>query len=259
MPGPGKKADYDSDRISEELLNAVVECYSQTDSGGRHPSLKQVAELMKQREIADLNPHKIRKLLITAGEQQNRPIYRSGTADKILVHYRQGKSVDEIMAETNLSRASVLSYLPYTRMVYQTREIRPVHGDGGAETDPDELCRIRKEAVQKLKDEPGTEHLWKAIAAFQEYPFETCKGLQFTYLVKKNRDGSAGGELFVNRKEKSITRSSVELAYKKAVELQQPDENGVPGKVTGPKKLGVFGASYLYPVFVRIGVIDGEL
>ena len=24
---------------------------------------------------------------------------------------------------------------------------------------------------------------------------------------------------------------------------------------TGPKKLGVFGASYLYPVFVRLGVI----
>lgn len=25
--------------------------------------------------------------------------------------------------------------------------------------------------------------------------------------------------------------------------------------VEGPKKLGVFGASYLYPVFVRLGVI----
>ena len=27
------------------------------------------------------------------------------------------------------------------------------------------------------------------------------------------------------------------------------------GVVAGPKKLGTFGASYLYPVFVRIGVI----
>ena len=26
------------------------------------------------------------------------------------------------------------------------------------------------------------------------------------------------------------------------------------GLVTGPKKLGVFGASYIYPVFVEIGV-----
>ena len=36
------------------------------------------------------------------------------------------------------------------------------------------------------------------------------------------------------------------LAYKKALELG--------GLVTGPKKLGVFGASYIYSVFVEIGV-----
>jgi hypothetical protein len=35
------------------------------------------------------------------------------------------------------------------------------------------------------------------------------------------------------------------MAYKKAVEL---------GVVTGPKKLGVFGASYLWPIFVELGV-----
>ena len=29
--------------------------------------------------------------------------------------------------------------------------------------------------------------------------------------------------------------------------------------VSGPKKLGTFGASYLYPVFVRIGVIQVEM
>ena len=34
--------------------------------------------------------------------------------------------------------------------------------------------------------------------------------------------------------------------YKKAQEL---------GCVTGPKQLGVFGASYLYPVFLRLGII----
>ncbi len=51
----------------------------------------------------------------------------------------------------------------------------------------------------------------------------------------------------VDRKNKSITRSSVEIAYQKVLELE--------GIVTGPKKLGVFGASYLYPVFIRIGVI----
>ena len=52
--------------------------------------------------------------------------------------------------------------------------------------------------------------------------------------------------MFVSRKEKSVTRASILVAYKKAQEL---------GCVTGPKQLGVFGASYLYPVFLRLGII----
>ena len=30
------------------------------------------------------------------------------------------------------------------------------------------------------------------------------------------------------------------------------------GNINGPKKLGVFGASYLYPMFLRFGLIDTE-
>ena len=37
------------------------------------------------------------------------------------------------------------------------------------------------------------------------------------------------------------------MAFRKAQELG--------GVVAGPKKLGTFGASYLYPVFVRIGIV----
>ncbi len=69
--------------------------------------------------------------------------------------------------------------------------------------------------------------------------FLTAKGLKFTYKVR-------GGEMFVNRKSKAITQATVCMAFHKAMELG--------GVVAGPKKLGTFGASYLYPVFVRIGV-----
>ena len=65
-------------------------------------------------------------------------------------------------------------------------------------------------------------------------------GVQFTYTIR-------GAELFASTKEKSITRASIISAYWKAKELD--------GFVSGPKKLGVFGASYLYPVFIAIGVI----
>jgi hypothetical protein len=85
--------------------------------------------------------------------------------------------------------------------------------------------------------------LWYTLILFQEYPFSTAKGLRFSYSIK-------GNEIFFTRKEKSVTRATVNLALKKAMELQ---ENGI--KITGPKKLGCFGASYLYPVFVRIDII----
>ena len=52
-------------------------------------------------------------------------------------------------------------------------------------------------------------------------------------------------------KEKSISRSTVELAYKNAMELMDTE-----GCVRGPKALGVPGAgSYLYSIFLRFGVI----
>lgn len=84
------------------------------------------------------------------------------------------------------------------------------------------------------------ELLWDVLNLFAEQPFLTAKKLEFTYSIK-------GNEMFVTRKEKSITRATVNIAFHKALELG--------GVVTGPKKLGTFGASYLYPVFIRIGVI----
>ena len=49
------------------------------------------------------------------------------------------------------------------------------------------------------------------------------------------------------KKEKSISRSTVELGFQKYLELLKTE-----GAVSGPKKLGVFGASYLLPLFQRI-------
>ena len=62
-----------------------------------------------------------------------------------------------------------------------------------------------------------------------------------------------GNELKFSTKEKTVTRATVELAYKKVLEVQKAE-----GCVRGPKKIGsVFGASYLYPVMIRFGVIKG--
>lgn len=64
-------------------------------------------------------------------------------------------------------------------------------------------------------------------------------GVKFSYQVKRSKDGQPVDEIRVSRKEKTITRATIELAYRRA--------KAMGGVVTGPKKLYVFGASYLYP------------
>ena len=59
-----------------------------------------------------------------------------------------------------------------------------------------------------------------------------------------------GNEMFVSRKTKSITKASVDLALEKIIELS--------GEVAGPKKLKCFGASYLYPIFIEMGLIKNS-
>ena len=81
------------------------------------------------------------------------------------------------------------------------------------------------------------------MKAHQGETFYTAKGLPFRYTVR-------GGELYVDRRAKSITVSTVASALQAA---QQLLAQGQP--ITGPKKLGCYGASYLYPVFQRLGVI----
>ena len=96
-------------------------------------------------------------------------------------------------------------------------------------------------AGQPTKEQEDT--LWSMLLYLQGCVFPTAKALKFTYKIK-------GGEMFVNRKSKSITQATVFMAFRKAMELG--------GAVSGPKKLGTFGASYLYPIFVRLGVIRGD-
>lgn len=96
----------------------------------------------------------------------------------------------------------------------------------------------------------GEQQLWDALILHQREPFYTAKGLEYTYTIK-------GNEMFCTRKEKSITRATVDIALKKVEEMREIQKEAVP-VVTGPKKLGCFGASYLYPILIRIGWIRGK-
>lgn len=77
--------------------------------------------------------------------------------------------------------------------------------------------------------------LWEKIREIEGRVFQTKKGLEFKIEIK-------GNELFVNRRQKSITRASVNIAYRKWME--DPE--------CGPKALGVFGSSYLWSLFREV-------
>lgn len=112
---------------------------------------------------------------------------------------------------------------------------------------------LTAESIEQLENILYTEdfekvekQLWKTLLLLENYPFQTAKGLNYFYKIK-------GNEIFFSRKEKSVTRASVNIALKKAIELQK---DGIP--IKGPKMLKSFGASYLYPVFIKIRVIRLE-
>lgn len=89
--------------------------------------------------------------------------------------------------------------------------------------------------------------LWDAIRAYEGKEFLTKKGLPFTYTIK-------GGELFTDRRERSITRSTFEKAYEKLIQDQEGED--APKKIVGPKTLNLYGAPYIWAVFTGIGLIE---
>lgn len=91
------------------------------------------------------------------------------------------------------------------------------------------------------------ENLWGVIVDHAGKPFSTKKGLPFTYTVR-------GGELFTDRRERSITRSTFEKAFLK-LEKDQCGENA-PKRIVGPKTLNVYGGPYVWAVFTGIGLIE---
>ncbi len=234
MSRPKKKPNYDQKKIASDLLEAVAEAYQNplshvVDQNGT-ASLRAVADEFS------MTPLKVRKLLITSG------VYESETCDTVNELKKSGKTIAEIQQLTGLSRASVHGYLPYTKGIYKAEEL-------SVDAERIRLYRVRQAAVKKLQEtlEQGDRktverQLWDTIVVFENYPFMTSRKLRFHYTVK-------GGELFVDRKEKSksITKSSVMLALESVLDQGRT--------ITGPKKIGTFGASYVYAMFRRFGII----
>lgn len=248
---------------TEKLMNNLLDSLVQLWTSENEPQLQSIAEEL------EMSAAKVRKLLITAGVRDDKTYYSSPVADHVLQLWREKKTVAEIAAATGLSRSSVTGYTPHSKIIYSLDTL-------STEAERIKLFRSRKTAVEELilhSDLPDvSEYLWKCICLFENYPFKTSGrgkdhsgATKFRYMVSK--EGGSGGrhysgqsvdgygnELWIEGKEKSISRSTVELAYRNGRGIQQSE-----GCVSGPKRLQVPGASsYLYVMFLRFGVITSE-
>ncbi|WP_182429731.1 hypothetical protein [Clostridium sp. AF21-20LB] len=102
-------------------------------------------------------------------------------------------------------------------------------------------CQVQETAVQRRKRETllreqTPDALWEAILAFEGAIFYTAKGLEYSYTIR-------GNEMFVSRKEKSVTRASILVAYKKSAGAWLRDRTKAAGSVWG--KLSVSGVPEL--------------
>ena len=228
------KPEYDAGKNLKEQMDAAVTLYNS------EMSLQAIADAL------NLNPIKVRKLLITAG------VYESDAAKKVkntFEEYRKTQDHKTAILSTaavlKLSNASVTSYLPYEKGVYFPSAADKEKISVGAER------QRRYRAVRKLRTEPTEEHLWEVVLLYAGVRFKTYSGLPFTYEIRKGRNVQYTKELWIDRREnsKSLAWSSVLLALghiKKVGEI-----------VERPKALGdIRGVTYIYGMFYQFGLIN---
>ena len=100
------------------------------------------------------------------------------------------------------------------------------------------MGRQLDEAILSLSGD----ELWELLERHQGETFYTAKRLPFTYEIR-------GGEMFVDRRSKSITKATFERALERVKEERE--------KVTGPKSLNVFGAPYIYALLLGLRLEKG--
>ena len=233
-PGGGRKKlkpEYDAGKNLKDQMDDAVALYNS------EMSLQVIADAL------NLNPIKVRKLLITAG------VYESEVAEKVQDTFEEYRETQDyktsILSTANalqLSKASVTSYLPYKKGVYYPSTEKDKISVGAER-------QQRYRAMKRWRSDPTEENFWGVVVAYAGVKFKTYSGLSFTYEIKKGRNGEYTKELWIDRREKSksLAWSSVLLAL-----------GNIKGEVVErPKALGdIRGVTYIYGMFYRFGLVD---
>lgn len=213
-----------------------------------HQSLAAFQKELRDNHNISLSTSKLRKILITGG------VWTTERSREVAELFGELGSIGAVAEALDVTESLVTMYLPYGRIVYgledKTGNARRI-----------ERYRARKEAAEwKVA-------LWMKVVDHEGEEFRTSgRGITFTYNISEPGSGGGrhyegeniegyGNELWITRsgevKRKSISRSTVELAYSNALKVEEEE-----GCVSGPRKLGVPGArSYLYAMFLAFGYI----
>ena len=233
-PGGGRKKlkpKYDAGKNLKEQMDAAVALYNS------EMSLQAIGDAL------NLNPIKVRKLLITAD------VYESDMAKKVkstFEEYRETQDYKTSIISTSstlqLSKASVTSYLPYQKGVYYPSTEKEKISVGAER-------QRRYRAMKRWRVDPTEENFWGVVLTYAGVKFKTYSGLPFSYEIKKGRNGEYTKELWIDRREKSksLAWSYIVLAL-----------GNIKGEVVErPKALGdIRGVTYIYGMFYRFGLID---
>lgn len=241
MGRPKKKTDYDPDMQIMRKITDLVSYFGDTYDD-REPTSNDHISLRDAAKHFGITILKARKMLITAG------IYTTYSSRRIQELSHEGKSEKEIMKITGLSRASVNSYIPYKRIVYNLPTLSVDADRKKKQRTREQACRRFMELLPDRPREEIEDELWKLLELHAGCIFHTANGLKFRYKVRN-------GELFIDGQKDGITMTTVLLAWWQLIEVEG-DEKGprlLEGNATSPKQLEVDGAEYLHPIFERFG------
>ena len=247
----GRHKKYpDAEAVISAFYSSVSDAYNHPSAGERNQDGKKSINLLA--EEFGISRLKVRKILITTGDA----VYSE--TKRIQQLLAAGKTKKEVCSQMNIAIATLNSFLPYDKGVYNLTDVSNY-------AENCKVYRARKGAVDDLQSDPTSIQLWRCVCLFAGYPFTTSgrgskTGTKFTYEVSPASTGGGrrytgeqvegyGNELWIiidgQRAEKSISRSSVDYALQIALEED----------VAGPKALKIYGSSYVYSLFRRFGLV----
>lgn len=195
---PRLKPNYDRAFEIEELISTAVDLFA-IPYDDRLPRDEDAPTLVSVAEEMEITPVKARRLLISGG------VYSTELSRRIQTLQSEGSSIEEIVAATGVKQASVYSYLPYLKGAYNLPEPTLY-------AEQTRRYRERQRMVKALRDRRGypdeMEYLWRAVTAFEGYPFAMKGRCVFRYAVKENS--------ILTQTEK-IDRDKIEEGYREIV------------------------------------------